>query len=62
MERGRIWLLALLALLLTASAVRADEINAFLDNRPTIPALRDRNDQRLGVCDERCFRNCLSAY
>ena len=34
MERGRIWLLALLALLLTSSAVRADEITAFLDNPP----------------------------
>ena len=34
MERGRSWLLALLALLLTASAVRADTITAFLDNPP----------------------------
>ena len=34
MERGRIWLLALLALLLTSSAVRADTITAFLDNPP----------------------------
>ncbi len=34
MERGRIWLLALFALLLTASAVRADTITAFLDNPP----------------------------
>ena len=34
MERGRVWLLALLALLLTASAVRADTITAFLDNPP----------------------------
>ena len=34
MGRGRIWLLALLALLLTASAVRADTITAFLDNPP----------------------------
>ena len=34
MERGRIWLLALIALLLTSSAVRADEITAFLDNPP----------------------------
>ena len=34
MERGRILLLALLALLLTSSAVRADTITAFLDNPP----------------------------
>ena len=34
MERGRVLLVALLALLLTASAVRADEITAFLDNPP----------------------------
>ena len=34
MERGRVLLVALLALLLTSSAVRADEITAFLDNPP----------------------------
>ena len=32
MERGRIWLLGLLVLLLTSSAVRANTITAFLDN------------------------------
>ena len=34
MERGRVLLLALLALLLTSSAVRADTIQASLDNPP----------------------------
>ncbi len=34
MERGRVLLVALLALLLTSSAVRADTITAFLDNPP----------------------------
>ena len=63
MERGRIWLLALLALLLTASAVRADTITAFLDNPPDhagIAGIGTINGWAFAT--NRCSRNCLSAY